>query len=175
VTPEQQRALEMRRKFRAAIEAKAFRAAAPIEETPPVNRPTIVITAISAAPQKSNNSARIEGLQKRIERDRRNGVCDDISPAHIIDACAAYYDVPRNHVISPRQHAAVVLPRQVAMYLMRELLGLPFRAVGAKCGGFDHSTAIHATQKISRLIKTNPSVADDVTAIRRILHGEAAE
>ncbi len=171
MTPEQQRALEMRRKCRAAIAAKSVRAPAPIEDPLPANLPMIVIRP-RPTPQKRTKADRIDDLQKRIERDRRTGVCDDISSAHIIEACAAYYDKPRHHVISGRRHAAVVLPRHVAMYLMREMLGLPFNVVGAKCGGRDHSTAVVARQKISRLIKTNQSVADDVATIRRILHGE---
>jgi chromosomal replication initiator protein len=60
----------------------------------------------------------------------------------------------------------VVLPRQVAIYLARELTGLAFDRIGAYFGGRDHSTALYAFQKVQKGMIGNLELAGTVKAIR---------
>jgi chromosomal replication initiator protein len=65
----------------------------------------------------------------------------------------------------------IVYPRQVAMYLSRELTDASLPKIGREFGGRDHTTVIHATSKISRLMKEDRSVWDLVQDLtRRIKH-----
>jgi len=61
-------------------------------------------------------------------------------------------------LVSPRRSQAVAYPRQVAMYLSRELTDSSLPKIGKEFGGRDHTTVIHATSKITRLIREDRSV-----------------
>lgn len=67
-----------------------------------------------------------------------------------------------------RQRAAMI-PRQVAMYLMRVLLGLPLEAIGAYFGGRDHTTVLHACRKVQQTLETDPDLAGAVRSLRTAL------
>jgi chromosomal replication initiator protein len=60
-------------------------------------------------------------------------------------------------------------PRQVAMYLMRELLGLQLVEIGAAFGGRDHSTVIHSLERVTEMLAGEPQVADRIARLRAML------
>jgi len=64
---------------------------------------------------------------------------------------------------------AVAYPRQVAMYLCRELLGSSYMSIGDQFGGRDHSTALHGIEKIRRMSDTDAQTAKHLFEIRRLL------
>ncbi len=74
----------------------------------------------------------------------------------IIRVTAGHYDVSVDEILSRRRTADIALARQVAMYFTRQLAGLSLSQIGLKFGGRDHSTVLHACQKVERL-----SIADD--------------
>jgi chromosomal replication initiator protein len=55
------------------------------------------------------------------------------------------------------------------MYLMTELLSIPLMTIGQAMGGRDHTTVIHARDKVSELIKTNSRVATEVTDLKNLI------
>jgi chromosomal replication initiator protein len=70
-------------------------------------------------------------------------------------------------LVSPRRNQAVAYPRQVAMYLSRELTQASLPKIGKEFGGRDHTTVMHATSKITRMISEDRSVynlVQDLTA-----------
>ncbi|MCH7760440.1 chromosomal replication initiator protein DnaA [candidate division TA06 bacterium] len=64
---------------------------------------------------------------------------------------ADYYDLSEDAIRGKRRTAAVALPRQIAMYLTRELTGFPLKEIGKRFGGKDHTTILHACNKIDKL------------------------
>jgi len=62
----------------------------------------------------------------------------------------------------------------VAMYLMRELLGLQLVEIGATFGGRDHSTVIHSLERVSAMLKEEPSFAQRIARLRALLEGLAS-
>ena len=64
---------------------------------------------------------------------------------------------------------AIAFPRQIAMYLSRELTDFSLPKIGAEFGGRDHSTVIHAHEKISTMLKDDKSLQQDVQDIKTIL------
>jgi len=60
----------------------------------------------------------------------------------------------------------LTVPRQVAMYLMRELLGMQLVEIGAAFGGRDHSTVIHSLERTVAMMNEDPSFAQRVAKIR---------
>ena len=74
----------------------------------------------------------------------------------IQEAVASYFSVTVTDLISKRRTRQIAFPRQIAMYLSRELTELSLPMIGDTFGGRDHTTVLHAYDKISREIKTDP-------------------
>lgn len=68
------------------------------------------------------------------------------------------FNVTLDELVSPRRSQAVAYPRQIAMYLCRELTDASLPMIGKEFGGRDHTTVIHAKDKITRLIREDRSV-----------------
>jgi chromosomal replication initiator protein len=76
-----------------------------------------------------------------------------MTPTHIQDLVADHWNVTRQGICSSRRTKDLTVPRQVAMYLMRELLSLPLAEIGKHFGGRDHSTVIHSIRKVEETMK----------------------
>ncbi|HYI75419.1 MAG TPA: chromosomal replication initiator protein DnaA [Gaiellaceae bacterium] len=76
----------------------------------------------------------------------------------IQEAVSERFGVTLDELVSPRRSQAVAYPRQVAMYLSRELTDASLPMIGKQFGGRDHTTVIHAKDKITRLIREDRSV-----------------
>lgn len=88
------------------------------------------------------------------------------STKKIIKAVAEFYDISEKEMLSNSRKREYVKPRQVAMYLLREELKSSFPYIGRKFGGKDHTTALHAFKKISKELKNNENLVEEITAIK---------
>lgn len=79
---------------------------------------------------------------------------------------AFYPNVSMSDLKSARRTADVVRPRQIVMYLAKELTARSLPEIGRRCGGRDHTTVLHAVRKIGALVKTDPELAEQVEKIR---------
>ncbi|MER3457749.1 MAG: chromosomal replication initiator protein DnaA, partial [Chloroflexota bacterium] len=68
------------------------------------------------------------------------------------------------------RNAEIALPRQIAMFLLREEIGISLPQIGEVLGGRDHTTVLHGCEKISDLIERDNNVRRDVMAIRTRLY-----
>ena len=75
----------------------------------------------------------------------------------IIEIVANHYDVRRADLLGPKRHQSVSLPRQICMYLARQLTKQSLGEIGSNFGGRDHSTVIYAVRQISRKRVTEPA------------------
>jgi chromosomal replication initiator protein len=82
----------------------------------------------------------------------------EVTIPRIQEAVSDRFGVTLEELVSPRRSQAVAYPRQVAMYLSRELTDSSLPKIGKEFGGRDHTTVIHATSKITRLIREDRSV-----------------
>ncbi|HET9460551.1 MAG TPA: chromosomal replication initiator protein DnaA [Gaiellaceae bacterium] len=82
----------------------------------------------------------------------------EVTISRIQDAVSQRFGVTLEELVSPRRSQAVAYPRQVAMYLSRELTDSSLPKIGKEFGGRDHTTVIHAKDKITRLIREDRSV-----------------
>ena len=72
-------------------------------------------------------------------------------------------------MFSSRRSKSVVIPRQVAMYLSKELTNLSYPEIGRNFGGKDHTTIIHASKKIDKLLNESNSISEDIRLLKSIL------
>ena len=82
----------------------------------------------------------------------------EVTIPRIQEAVSQRFGVTLDELVSPRRSQAVAYPRQVAMYLSRELTDASLPMIGKQFGGRDHTTVIHAKDKITRLIREDRSV-----------------
>ena len=90
-----------------------------------------------------------------------------ITPKIVIKAVADFYDLKEKEMLSSSRKREIVKPRQVAMYLLREELKSSYPFIGRKLGGRDHTTAIHAYEKITKEIKRKTGTAEEINLIKQ--------
>lgn len=89
------------------------------------------------------------------------------SPDEVIEAVSRYYQVGKRVLLGEKRSRPIARPRQVLMYLLRTHLGIPLEEVGRLIGGRDHTTVIHAVEKISELATTDVQIREDILKIKR--------
>ncbi len=82
---------------------------------------------------------------------------------------AEYYNIRLADMVSARRARAVARPRQIAMYLAKQLTTRSLPEIGRKFGGRDHTTVMHAVRKIDELRGTDPALNEDVVSLLRVL------
>lgn len=82
---------------------------------------------------------------------------------------ADYYNVRMGDMLSARRSRAVARPRQIAMYISKQLTTRSLPEIGRKFGGRDHTTVIHAVKKVEELRQADPSLDEDVDLLLRSL------
>ena len=97
---------------------------------------------------------------------RRNAV----TPKQIIATVCQFFDVKVTEVLGQSRKSELVKPRQMIMFLMREEISASFPAIGEELGGRDHSTAMHAVDKINKQSKADPKMQQDIKLIRQRLY-----
>ncbi|OQX53392.1 MAG: chromosomal replication initiation protein DnaA [Candidatus Cloacimonas sp. 4484_209] len=93
----------------------------------------------------------------------------EVKIQHIFKVVADFFDVSEESLTGKRRTASVALPRQVGMYILRELTPLSLKEIGAKFGGRDHTTVLHAYDKISKMIRENKEFSNKIDKIIRKL------
>ena len=93
-----------------------------------------------------------------------------LPPAQIIEAVCRFYGVRREDLQNRRRNREIVIPRQVAMYLLREEVGLSLSEIGQELGGRDHTTVLHGCNKIASQIEEDEQLRRQLLAIRQALY-----
>lgn len=92
-----------------------------------------------------------------------------VSDDQILKAVAEFFNITINDLIEKGRKKEVVEPRQVAMYLMRDILDMSYPYIGEKLGR-DHTTAIHAVEKINQEINKNSTLNQKVNLIKEAIY-----
>ena len=107
-------------------------------------------------------------LQNILYNPRRQS----LSPERVVETVARHYNVPVDQLRGKARDRQIVLPRQIAMYLMREETEAPLLRIGEALGGRDHSTVLHGCDKIEREMAENDEFRRDIAALRELLYTE---
>lgn len=94
-----------------------------------------------------------------------------LSPKAVLQKTADYYDITYNDIVGTKRSREVVVPRQVAMFIMREELGMSFPRIAKSLGGKDHTTIMHGVSKINTQIAKDSMMSQDIQSIKKILVG----
>lgn len=105
-----------------------------------------------------------EALKESVGETQEAVKADDI-----INCVADFYHIKRADLLGKKKNKDIAEPRQIAMYLMTEMLSLPLETIGQKIGGRDHATVIYARDKIADLIKLDRKLSTDVNDIKNLI------
>lgn len=89
-----------------------------------------------------------------------------VSAKQVIERTARHFQIDIADVLGPKRDKDIVLPRQIAMYLLRSELHLSFPKIAKELGRKDHTTAIHSVEKIEKNIKLDQTIRQYVNEIR---------
>ena len=95
-----------------------------------------------------------------------------VTPERIAMAVADYYGVQMEALRGQKRDKAIVMPRQVAMFLMRAETDVSLLRIGAELGGRDHSTVLHACDKITRESAINDELRREIAAVRELIYAD---
>ncbi|MGI6173900.1 MAG: chromosomal replication initiator protein DnaA [Christensenellales bacterium] len=84
----------------------------------------------------------------------------------IIDAVSQKFGVDKELIVSNRRNREITRPRQICMYLVRELMNLSTPRIGDAFGGRDHTTVLHACDKVAQYMRDNPLLASEIEEIK---------
>ena len=84
---------------------------------------------------------------------------------------AEHYNIRLSDMIGPKRLRNIARPRQVAMYLSKQLTLRSLPEIGRRFGGRDHTTIMHGVRKIEELMATDSQLSDDLLLLRRLLQG----
>lgn len=93
-----------------------------------------------------------------------------LTPKQIIDRTAKHFQIDPIEIKSPKRDKHIVVPRQVAMYLLRSELHLSFPRIATELGRKDHTTAIHSVEKIEKAIKLDFLIREHVSELKEKLY-----
>src|SRR6476620_3463443 len=95
-----------------------------------------------------------------------------VTPERIVQAVSDYYSVELDQLKGQKRDRAIVMPRQIAMYLMRAETDVSLLRIGQELGGRDHSTVLHACEKIDRETQENEELRRDLAAVRELIYSD---
>lgn len=90
-----------------------------------------------------------------------------ITCKNVIESTATYFNINIEDLIGKSRKKELVYPRQITMYLMREELGTSYPTIGQELGGRDHTTAMHACNKIKKEIEENEKIKQDIESVKQ--------
>ena len=88
----------------------------------------------------------------------------------ILRVVSKHFGVSRGDILSQRRHRSVVWPRQIGMYLSKQLTTRSLPEIGRRFGGRDHTTVLHAIRKIDGVLQGDTKLRDEIEDLKRLLN-----
>jgi len=130
-----------------------------------------VLNRIVAYHEFNNTSPSMDSIRQLIENSSLI-YSRPASPKKIIEIVARFYESASQDIVGKSRKKELVKPRQIAMYLLRQDGGVSYPTIGEELGGRDHTTAMHAFNKISRELKENAKLRNEIELIKQLLKNE---
>ncbi|MEE1030551.1 MAG: chromosomal replication initiator protein DnaA [Ruminococcus sp.] len=92
-----------------------------------------------------------------------------ITPEFIISTVAEHFDITPEDIMGSKRNSKVVYPRQITMYLCREMTNIPLKTIGKYIGNRDHTTIMHGIEKIEKEIPNSPATQKAIDIIKKKL------
>lgn len=119
--------------------------------------------------QAKNQEINLKTAELIISENTQAPVQQNLNHQQVIKAVADHFEVSLGDIVGRCRKKEIVEPRQIAMYLLRDLLDLSFPYIGEKMGKRDHTTAMYAFEKISQDVDKNQQLTNKIMLIKEKL------
>ena len=109
----------------------------------------------------------IKNILSSLSTQPRQGITN---PKQLIKVIAEFYELKMDELLGESRTKRLALPRQIAMYLLREELNVSYPTIGMELGNRDHTTAIHAYNKIKGEVETESRIKQEIEMIKQRLY-----
>jgi chromosomal replication initiator protein len=93
----------------------------------------------------------------------------NVSTKEVVKTVADFYNIEENSIYEKTRKKEIIKPRQIIMYILREEFNNSYPSIGDKLGGRDHTTVMHACEKIKNDIQKNQNLLDEINQLRSML------
>lgn len=123
------------------------------------------LNKVIASSQLENKPITLDFAKKALGDIISSGKRKGIHFKHITDVVSKFYNISPEELVTKGRKQEVARARQIAMYLMRTELGASYPGIGAQFGGRDHTTALHAFEKIQTEQEQDEKLKEDLSAL----------
>ncbi|MFH0818496.1 MAG: chromosomal replication initiator protein DnaA [Patescibacteria group bacterium] len=127
------------------------------------------LNRIIAASLLSNEKPTLENVKKLLSSLTHNPKKGALTSKQVITAVADYFDIKISDITGNCRKKELVTPRQIVMYIMREEMNASYPSIGQELGGRDHTTAMHAYNKIKNELEENEKLQQNINLIKQRL------
>jgi len=120
--------------------------------------------------QFKNVSPTLESVKPILTSFNPNNTKKNVTPRQLIQTIALYFDLHVEDLLGKSREKRLAFPRQIAMYLMREEMKQSYPTIGNELGGRDHTTAMHAYEKICTCLNEDEKLQHDLELIKQRLY-----
>lgn len=110
-----------------------------------------------------------EAVEKMLGHLMLSGEQKRVRIEDIQKVVARHFNVSKNDLLSNRRTRSIVRPRQIAMYLSKQMTPRSLPEIGRRFGGRDHTTVLHAVRKIDSLSEEDPKLAHEIELLKRLI------
>jgi chromosomal replication initiator protein len=123
------------------------------------------LNKVIASSQIENKPITVDFVKKALGDIISSGKRKGVHFKHIIDVVSKFYNISQDELMTKGRKQEVAKARQIAMYLMRTELSASYPGIGAQFGGRDHTTALHAFEKIQKEQAIDEKLREDLSAL----------
>ncbi len=128
------------------------------------------LNKVMAYHQFKNMEPTMETVQGQLQSFMPTVPKRTITPRRLLEIVIQYFDIRMEDIMGKSREQRFAFPRQIAMYLLREEAKCSFPSIGKQIGGRDHTTAMHACNKIDGLLKKDDQLRRDVNLMREKIY-----
>jgi len=126
-----------------------------------------VLNTVIAKAKLTNNELTVDFAERTLKDIVNQNDKRELDVEYIIEVVAAYYNITPEEICSKKRTATITYARHVAMYLSRMILQRPLKDIGVHFGGRDHSTIVHACDKISAEVEKDRKLQKEVEELEK--------
>ncbi len=120
--------------------------------------------------QLKNSTPTTDSIKSLLNTSSSNSSRQSLTPRQLIEVVGQFYSVGLDDILSKNREKKISLPRQIIMFLMREELKMSYPAIGDELGGRDHTTAMHAHEKIVHELEADLKLRQDLDLLKQRLY-----
>lgn len=128
------------------------------------------LNKVIAFHQFKNVRPTLDSVKPILTSFQPSSIKKNITPKQLIQTVSSYFDIRIEDILGKSREKKLAFPRQIIMYLMREEMKASYPSIGSELGGRDHTTAMHAYDKISDCLSDDEKLQQDLETIKQRLY-----